>query len=176
METELLTPANLPIASESSIAMEFQTSPDLATSTELPTATELLTVTGLPTSLELPTETVSAVEHSLEDKVMEVARSLKDKNLDQNPVEILRAMQKKLISGRKLEIENVTEDTAGETNFIMVDRNNVLETCFDEIMALQNKFITLEVQFYDEVSSGCKVFAKRSLSFFTPWAHETCSA
>ncbi len=91
----------------------------------------------------------------MEGKVKKVARSLKKRNLDQNPVEILRAMQRKLISGQKLEIENVAEDnTAGETNFIMVDMNNILETGFDEIMALNNKFITLEVQFYYEVSSG----------------------
>ena len=64
-------------------------------------------------------------------------------------------MQKKMIAGRRLEIEDVTEDnTAGETNFVVVDRNNVLETGFDETMALKNKFLTLEVQFYDEVSSG----------------------
>ena len=39
----------------------------------------------------------------------------------------------------------------GKTNLIMVDRYNILATGMDEISAIDNKFLTLEVQFYDEV-------------------------
>ncbi len=82
-----------------------------------------------------------------------MAKALKDQELDQSPIEILRALQKKLVSGRKLEIENVADDgSVGQANLIMVDRNNALESVFNEIMALNNKFITLEVQFYNEVN------------------------
>eukprot|EP00794_Sanderia_malayensis_P012463 gene12462-13751_t len=145
LEARFLSPATVPRVSDLSTPVELQTSPDLTTSTELTAVTELHTELDFTIETELPKE------QSLKDKVKEVARSLKKKNLDQNPVEILRAMQRKLISGRKLGIENAAEDnTAGETNFIMVDRNNILETGFDETMALNNKFITLEVQFYDE--------------------------
>lgn len=38
----------------------------------------------------------------------------------------------------------------GETNFIVVDRNNILETTFVEINSIENLRTTLEVQFYDE--------------------------
>ena len=37
----------------------------------------------------------------------------------------------------------------GETNFVMVDRSNFLTTATEEIQHLQNKFLTLEVQFYN---------------------------
>ena len=39
----------------------------------------------------------------------------------------------------------------GKTNLIMVDRYNILATGMDEISAIDNKFLTLEVQFYDDV-------------------------
>ena len=39
----------------------------------------------------------------------------------------------------------------GKTNLIMVDRYNILATGMDEISTIDNKFLTLEVQFYDEV-------------------------
>lgn len=39
----------------------------------------------------------------------------------------------------------------GDTSFIMVDRNNLLQTGFDELRAIENIFLTLEVQFYGEV-------------------------
>ena len=39
----------------------------------------------------------------------------------------------------------------GKTNLILVDRYNILATAMDEISAIDNKFLTLEVQFYDEV-------------------------
>ena len=38
----------------------------------------------------------------------------------------------------------------GKTNLIMVDRCNILATGMDEISAIDNKFLTFEVQFYDE--------------------------
>ena len=37
----------------------------------------------------------------------------------------------------------------GETNFVMVDRSNFLTAATEEIQHLQNKFLTLEVQFYN---------------------------
>ena len=40
----------------------------------------------------------------------------------------------------------------GDTNLIMVDRENILETGIEEILVLKDKFTTLEVQFYGEVS------------------------
>ena len=85
-------------------------------------------------------------------KVTEAANEIKARLFDQNPVEILKYLQKKLLSGRVLDVEDPTISIDGKTNFIMVDRSNILVTGFDEIASLQDKFITLEVQFYNEVS------------------------
>ena len=68
-----------------------------------------------------------------------------------NPVEILRYMQSQLIRGRDLDVKDIGRCDGGATNYILVDRQQLLETAFDEIAALKNKFLTLEVQFYSEV-------------------------
>ena len=46
----------------------------------------------------------------------------------------------------------LTSCEKGDTNLIMVDRENILETGIEEILVLKDKFTTLEVQFYGEVS------------------------
>ena len=46
----------------------------------------------------------------------------------------------------------LTSCEKGDTNLIMVDLENILETGFEEILVLKDKFTTLEVQFYGEVS------------------------
>ncbi|OWF43996.1 hypothetical protein KP79_PYT22378 [Mizuhopecten yessoensis] len=67
-----------------------------------------------------------------------------------NPVEILKYLQSCLIVGRDLEVEDVTETAEGKTNHICIDRDNILETAFDEIQHIENMRITLEVDFYGE--------------------------
>lgn len=67
-------------------------------------------------------------------------------------VEILRCFQEKLVTGRQLEVTSAIECNVGETNVIMVDPNNLLETAFEEIKSLQEYRKTLQVQFYGEVS------------------------
>ena len=52
-----------------------------------------------------------------------------------NPVEVLRCMQHLIVTGRKLELESDSEVLEGETNYINVDRMNLLETAFEEIGA-----------------------------------------
>lgn len=73
-----------------------------------------------------------------------------------DPTEILRYMQSVIVTGRKLEaIDDAVLflHSEGATNFILVDRKNVLETGFDEIRNIPNEDLrkTLEVQFYSEV-------------------------
>ena len=76
-------------------------------------------------------------------------------NID-DPVEVLRITQKLWGKGRALELKDLTQSPPqGETNFILVDRNNLLNTAFDELKCVFDYFITLEVQFYNEV--GCKI-------------------
>ena len=67
-------------------------------------------------------------------------------------VEILRCFKSKIVTGRLLEIQFDYEANEGETNFIMVDRQNLLTTALDEIMSLEEYRKTLLVQFYGEVS------------------------
>lgn len=61
-------------------------------------------------------------------------------------------MQNTFMKGRPLEITDISSQPSGETNFIMVDRLDLLKTGFDEIKDIADLFITLEVQFYGEVS------------------------
>ena len=67
-------------------------------------------------------------------------------------VEILRCFQSKIVTGKLLEIQFDYEANEGETNFIIVDRQNLLTTALDEIMSLEEYRKTLQVQFYGEVS------------------------
>ncbi|XP_057312418.1 uncharacterized protein LOC130653938 [Hydractinia symbiolongicarpus] len=69
-----------------------------------------------------------------------------------SPVEILRYMQQKLVQGRSLEITDIAVHDDRPTNFIMVDRANLIETGLEEIRELQNKLICLSVQFYGELA------------------------
>lgn len=64
---------------------------------------------------------------------------------------VLRYYQSQLVEGRPLEIADPSLGTQGMTNQIFVDRLNLLETALDEIKDLDNKRVTLEVQFYNEV-------------------------
>ena len=69
-----------------------------------------------------------------------------------DPIEILRYYQQKIVLGRKLDIEDDSEVIEGETNFILIDRNRVLESALEEISGITNLRTCLEVQFYGEVS------------------------
>ena len=68
-----------------------------------------------------------------------------------DPVEILRKLQKEIVTGRSLDVEDIASCQEGGTNCILVDRNNIMRTGFDEIQSLADLRRTLEVQFYGEV-------------------------
>ena len=63
--------------------------------------------------------------------------------------EIVCRMQSKFVRGRSL-------DTCpeGATNYISVDRYNILQTGMEEVAGLHDLFLTLDVQFYGEVACG----------------------
>ncbi|KAK3741250.1 hypothetical protein QZH41_007449 [Actinostola sp. cb2023] len=73
-----------------------------------------------------------------------------------DPTEMLRYLQKKIVNGRALEVIDPSVVMEGETNFIAVDRDNIIETTFDEIKGIKDPSITFKVQFYGEnaVDSG----------------------
>lgn len=52
---------------------------------------------------------------------------------------------------RKLDIVDETNLLEGKTNFILVDRNRIIESSFEEIKAIEDLRTCLEVQFYGEV-------------------------
>ncbi|CAB4042845.1 Arylsulfatase B, partial [Paramuricea clavata] len=64
------------------------------------------------------------------------------------PDPIVPCFQQQFVTGRALEVVSEDEVNEGDTNFIMVDRRNLIETAFDEIMVLPEYRKTLQVQFY----------------------------
>ena len=68
-----------------------------------------------------------------------------------NAVEILKYLEENLAQCRPFEIADASQCVDGQTNCIMVDRSNLLNTATEEIQNLQTKFLTFEVQFYNEV-------------------------
>ena len=72
------------------------------------------------------------------------------------PTEMLRYLQKKIVRGRPLEVTDPSMDLQGETNFITVDREKILQTTFEELKSVDDPRVTFEVQFYGEqaVDSG----------------------
>ena len=50
-----------------------------------------------------------------------------------------------------MEIQNVAENIEGSTNYILVDRSNLLTTAFEDLDSVDNYRFTLQVQFYGEV-------------------------
>ena len=98
--------------------------------------------------MEESTEKPKETEDLSVDEVMEQVVAYCMKENVNNPVEILRCLQKKLVCGQALEVIDVTQCDNGKTNFIIVNRYNLLRTAFQEIKELKNYRLTLEVKFY----------------------------
>lgn len=93
-------------------------------------------------------------EVSLESLISEVVEYCRSNHVV-DPVEILRYYQSKFVLGRDLDITNPNESCEGATNYILVDRGNILATSFDEVKEISNLRLTLQVNFYGEVSVQC---------------------
>ena len=105
--------------------------------------------TNMSTDITLNSE--NKIKDIIIDKeIVDIIEHCKTKDLN-NPVEILKYIQTRLAQGRPLEIEDVRQCISGATNFIMVDRSDLINTGLEEIQHISNKFVTLEVQFYNEV-------------------------
>ena len=68
----------------------------------------------------------------------------------ENPVEILRYAQSLIVRGRPLDVQDVSESLEGETNFILINRQDVLKSAMDEIQFLKDPTLTLSIGFYGE--------------------------
>ena len=99
--------------------------------------------------------------NKLNHLVDEVVEQCKKSDVVSNK-EILRLMQSKLLQGRSLDIEREDACPEGETSYIYVDRDNLLDTAMDEIATVENVFLTLYVQFYGEVCIAGLVVCARS--------------
>ena len=99
----------------------------------------------------------------LDTVIQEIIEHCKTTDIGNNPVKILRYMHNRLALGRALDVVDPAQCSKGYTSYILVDRN-ILETSFEEIIT--NKFLTLEVQFYNEVCYVlyCTHLAKETLT------------
>ena len=90
-------------------------------------------------------------ELELDKVIILIADYCKRKDIT-NPVEILRIIQKCIVQGRKLEIEDPTMENVGPTNFLAIDRYNIFKTTKEEMGLIGENDIrkTLEIYFYDE--------------------------
>ena len=116
---------------------------------------EITDVTDTLEETNMSTVTIVNSENEIKDiiidkEIVDIIEHCKTKDLN-NSVEILKYIQTRLVQGRPLEIEDVTQCIGGATNFIMVDRSDLMNTGLEEIQQISNKFVTLEVQFYNEV-------------------------
>ena len=103
-------------------------------------------LSGEDSSIDTPLTMAEMSVDEVVNKTVHIARH----NVN-NPVDILRCFQQNIVTGRDLEVEKAHEPTEGETNYIMLDRSNLLQSSFDELSCLQDYRKTLEVQLYDEV-------------------------
>lgn len=88
---------------------------------------------------------------SVDEAVQETVQLCQQSNVINNPVEVLRVLQCRMVTGRQLDISDPSQTVEGETNQIFVDPFNLQKTGFEEIAGLEDKRLTLEVQFYNEV-------------------------
>eukprot|EP00794_Sanderia_malayensis_P001620 gene1620-1794_t len=96
------------------------------------------------------THSYTSCDKSLDGAIKACIAYCKEKEISE-PVEILRQVQKYVITGRKLEPTDESEALDGTANFILIDRHNGLVTAFDELKAIKtDPRLTLEVSFYGE--------------------------
>ena len=104
--------------------------------------------TGGPQCLPPPTEDPYLNEiNRISQETLEYSKE------ESNPVEILRFFSNQMLSepcSRQLDVTDPSQEMTGETNFIIVDRDNLLKTAFDEMSSITNFRLPLEVKFSGE--------------------------
>ncbi|KAK7093007.1 hypothetical protein V1264_006071 [Littorina saxatilis] len=113
------------------------------------------TDTDLPEPLFAAAASLSE-EDLLENVIKECISICQDDNVT-NPIEILRVAQRKIVTGRKLDIDAsaMTTGLTGNTNFISIDRDSVVDSAFDALadVPLKDLRLCLEVNFIGEKAS-----------------------
>ena len=90
---------------------------------------------------------INKVELSGESK--QLINEIKEENL-QTP--ILKFLQKIFVKGRTLDVADMNTDSEGETNYICVDRENVLQSTFEELESITDYRVTFGVDFLGEMA------------------------
>ena len=106
-----------------------------------------------PNNLEILEENKGKLRASFQGPLESVAHDCVDyckSNDITNPVEILRYVQSCVVTGRPLDVQDVTVSPEGETSYILINRYDVLKTALEEIKSIENPRLTLEVSFYKE--------------------------
>ena len=86
----------------------------------------------------------------MSDRFDSIIKSVYNDLTVKNPVEILKYYQSHIIRGRKLEITTMDEFLEGDVNYMDVDRDNIIETSFDELNHFDDLSKTFQVSFYGE--------------------------
>ena len=81
--------------------------------------------------------------------IQSVIKGAKDQGLT-DPVEVLKFLQKEIVTGRALEVTSCEETIEGETDYITVDRANILETTISELEYITNYRPTFQVDLMGE--------------------------
>ncbi|CAB3983996.1 leucine-rich repeat-containing DDB_G0290503 isoform X1, partial [Paramuricea clavata] len=101
----------------------------------------------------LPNEAITPIAESGApsfDNIAEAVAKHCSENEIVDSVEILRCFQKEIVTGRELDVSDPTQVCEGLTNYILVDRANILLTSLDEIKDITDLRPTLQVEFYGE--------------------------
>ena len=77
-----------------------------------------------------------------------------------DPVEILRLAQMEIVKGRPLEMTAQNDVIEGDTNYISVDRDNILLSTFEELSSIDDFNITFEVDFMAEMAQDLQSLTK----------------
>ena len=78
-----------------------------------------------------------------------VVREFPSSNI-MEPTQMLKYLQSKIVRGRSLDLSEDAVALSGETNFIAVDRENILESTFEELRSVNDPRITFQADFYGE--------------------------
>ena len=89
--------------------------------------------------------------------IFDIIEHCQKTDISNNPVEILRYMQRRPVLGKALDVD-ITQCEGGATSYIVVDRKEILQTDFDEIALVKNRFLSLEVQFYEVCESNVHIY------------------
>ena len=99
---------------------------------------------------------ITSAENSQQDvkcpfDINSIIVSVKEQNLS-NPVSVLYFLQQEIISGRALDLFSLEETIEGETNYITVDRDKIIETTFSVFQYMNDYRPTFQVDFMGEES------------------------